>query len=86
MLNMKTAKFSNIILFITAIVMFFCAVMCNLGAMSVSADSLVTPKNYFTFTGDYADVQLSHVPSWTPQPGAFGHGSDPWKVLKKHSM
>ena len=52
MLNMKTAKFSNIILFITAIVMFFCAVMCNLGAMSVSADSLVTPKNYFTFTGD----------------------------------
>ena len=41
---------------------------------------------YFTFTGDYADVQLSHVPSWTPQPQAFGHGSDLWKVLKKHSM
>ena len=41
---------------------------------------------YFTFTGDCADVQLSHEPSWTPQPQASGHGSDPRKVLKKHLM
>ncbi len=50
MLNMKTAKSVKITLLITAMAMFVCSLLCQVGIFSAFAASTITPSNYFTFT------------------------------------